>query len=234
MSEIFGLQNQNLGRRDRRLIVLMSGFAVLVACSQVGGIIGPSLVKKSPELLLVLSSRIRHLLFAVPAGINPVAYSAIGFVRISLAAYLCYAIGYWYGDRGFLWLERQAGGEPPKVLRWFQTAATRAGGPLVFFMPGSNIVCALVGQRRMPLRRFIAWLSLGIVFRLTWVWIAARQFDSQLKRALDWIEKYQWWLVGGFFLIATVQSARRASAPPPEKSPAPPSPTETEHDSASE
>ncbi len=221
MEEIVALENENLGRRDRRLVILVSSFAALVACTQVGSIIAPSMVKHSPELVLALSSRIRHLLFAVPANVNPVAYAVIGFLRISAAAWLCYAIGYWYGDRGFRWLERQAGGEPPATLRWLQRSASRAGGPLVLFMPGSNIVCALVGQRRMPARRFGVFVSIGIAFRLAWVWIAARAFDSQLKHALDWIEKYQWYLVSAFFIVSIVQSARRASATPP-----PPSPSE--------
>ncbi len=214
VEEIVGLDKENLGRRDRRLMLLVSAFAVLVACTQVGAIIAPSLVRHNPALLLALSSRLRHLLFAVPADINPVAYSIIGFLRIAVAAWLCYAIGYWYGDRGFRWLEHQVGGEPPATLRWMQRGASRAGGPLVMFMPGSNIVCALVGQRRMTIRRFAVWSSLGIAFRLAWVWVAARLFDTQLRRALDWIEKYQWWLVAAFFLITIVQASRRAASPP--------------------
>jgi len=219
VEEIAGLENENLGRRDRRLVLLLSSFAALVACTQVGSIIAPSMVKHSPALVLALSSRIRHLLFAVPANVNPVAYAVIGFLRISAAAWLCYAIGYWYGDRGFRWLERQAGGEPPATLRWLQRMASSAGGPLVLFMPGSNIVCALVGQRRMPARRFAFFVSMGIAFRLVWVWVAARAFDTQLKHALDWVEKYQWYLVSAFFVVSIVQSARRASAPTPPSMP---------------
>jgi hypothetical protein len=219
VEEIAGRENENLGRRDRRLVLLLSSFAALVACTQVGSIIAPSMVKHSPALVLALSSRIRHLLFAVPANVNPVAYAVIGFLRISAAAWLCYAIGYWYGDRGFRWLERQAGGEPPATLRWLQRMASSAGGPLVLFMPGSNIVCALVGQRRMPARRFAFFVSMGIAFRLVWVWVAARAFDTQLKHALDWVEKYQWYLVSAFFVVSIVQSARRASAPTPPSMP---------------
>jgi hypothetical protein len=88
-------------------------------------------------------------------------------------------------------------------------AADRAGGALVVLMPGSNIVCALVGLRGMRRGAFGAYLSLGIALRLAWVWIAARQFESQLKSALDWIEQYQWWLVGGFLLLTFLQSWRR-------------------------
>lgn len=213
--------------RDRRLALLLGGFAALIACTQLGAIFFAPLIKRSPELLLALSSRMRHLLFAVPAGINPVAYAVIGFVRISAAAWLCYAIGRDYGDRGVAWLERQVQGDTPATFRWLQRAADRAGPLLVFLMPGSNIVCVLVGQRKMPRQRFALWLSLGITFRLIWLWIAARLFDSELKSILKYIERYQWWLVAGFFVISMLQGARKASKggsasaklPPPPPSP---------------
>ncbi|HEY4333155.1 MAG TPA: hypothetical protein VGM78_11320 [Ilumatobacteraceae bacterium] len=209
--------------RDARLAYLLAAFAALVACSQVGAIIFPTLIKRSPTLLLVLSSRMRHLLFAVPAGINPIAYSIAGFIRLSAAAWVCYALGYFYGDRGIGWIERQVNGDTPASFRWLQKAADRAGQPLVFLMPGSNIVCVLVGQRKMTPRTFGAWLSAGIAFRLIWLWIAARLFDHQLKTILNFIERYQWWLVAAFFVITVIQSARKAKnnpLPPP----APPTP----------
>lgn len=197
--------------RDPRLRYLLAAFGTLVACTQVSAIIFPTLVKSSPELLILLSSRIRHLLFAIPADINPVAYVVIGFFRISLAAWVCYGLGYFYGNRGVAWLERQVQGDTPAMFRWMQRSADKAGPALLFFMPGSNIVCALVGQRTMHRRRFAIWLSLGIVFRLGWVWIAARAFDSQLRSILGFIEKYQWWLVAAFFLISVLQGARKAA-----------------------
>ena len=196
---------------DRRLRLLVGLFVALVACTQVGSITAPTLVNSHPQLLLGLSSRIRHLLFAVAKGINPIAYSIVGFVRISAAGWLCYTLGYHYGDRGFRWLESQSGDRPPAALSWLQKAADRAGWLLVVAMPGSNIVCVLVGQRRMSKQRFGAMLTLGVAFRLVWVWVAARQFESELKRALEWIEKYQWWLVIGFLALSFLQSARKAS-----------------------
>jgi len=201
--------------RDKRLGYLLAAFAVLVACTQVGAIISPKLIERSPELLLALSSRMRHLLFAVPADINPVAYTVIGFVRLSIAAWVCYGLGLFYGDRGVAWLERQVQGDTPAIFRWLQRTADTAGPALVFFMPGSNIVCVLVGQRKMPARRFGLWLSLGIAFRLIWLWIAARLFDSELKTILKYVEKYQWWLVAAFFLISILQGARKAAKNPP-------------------
>ena len=211
--------------RDKRLTLLIGAFVVLVACTQVGSIIAPSLVKRSPELLLALSSRMRHLLFAVPADVNPVAYAVIGFVRISIAAWICFLLGTHYGDRGVAWLERQVQGDTPATFRWLQRMADKAGPALVFLMPGSNIVCVLVGQRKMSSRSFGTWVSLGIAFRLGWLWIAARLFDSELKKALDFIEQYQWWLVAGFFVISMLQGARKAAknqSPPRGGLPKPP------------
>ena len=215
--------DQRLRTRDRRLTALLAGFAALVACTQLGAIFFAPLIKRSPELLLALSSRMRHLLFAVPAGINPVAYAAIGFARLSVAAWLCYGIGRDYGDRGVAWLERQVQGDTPATFRWLQRAADKAGPLLVFLMPGSNIVCVLVGQRKMPRERFALWVSLGISFRLIWLWIAARLFDSELKTVLTYIEKYQWWLVAAFFVISMLQGARKAAKnPSPPRLPRPP------------
>lgn len=198
--------------RDRRLAFLVACFGVLITATNVGSIMAPTIVKSSPELLLALSSRIRHLLFAVPAGINPVAYSVIGFTRLALAASLCFALGHGYGARGMMWMERQLGAETPATFRLLQRAADRYGGLMVVIMPGSNIVCALVGYRRMRTKVFAVCLSAGIAFRLAWVWLAAKRFERQLEVALDWIDRYQWWLVGAFLALTFLQSWRKSAA----------------------
>ncbi|MEO6125801.1 MAG: hypothetical protein ABIR32_19040 [Ilumatobacteraceae bacterium] len=200
--------------RDKRLAMLVTGFFALVACTQVGAIFFAPLIKRSPELLLALSSRMRHLLFAVPAGINPISYTVIGFARLSIAAWICFSLGTHYGDRGVAWMEKQVQGDTPATFRWLQRMADKAGPALVFFMPGSNIVCVLVGQRKMTRQKFGTWLSLGLAFRLAWLWVAARLFDSELQTILKYIEKYQWWLVAAFFLISVLQSARKAAKNP--------------------
>ena len=99
---------------------------------------------------------------------------------------------------------------------WATEDPLGAGALLVVLMPGSNIVCALVGYRRMRTAAFAACLSIGIVFRLAWVWIAAKIFEDQLTTILDWIERYQWWLVGAFMAITFLQSWRKASTRPVE------------------
>ncbi len=119
------------------------------------------------------------------------------------------------------WLERQLGNDRPAMLRWVEHGVDRAGWLMVLLMPASNIVCALTGYRRMDPRRFAIWLVIGIGIRLTWVWLAAKQFESELDRALDWIDQYQWPLVGAFFAITMIQSFRRNGRRLPVTSDAP-------------
>ncbi len=198
--------------RDARLQLLIGVYVLLYAAANVGSVMAPRIVERNPELLLALSSRIRHLLFAVPAGVSPGLYGLIGFIRIVVAGTVCFLLGRWYGTRGFAWLDRQLGDQRPAALRWIEAATDRVGPLFVFLMPGSNIVCALVGHRRMAPRLFFSLMALGTVARLWWVWLAADHFESELKDALGWISRYQWWLVGGFFALTVFQAWRRGAA----------------------
>lgn len=192
--------------------MLVSAYVVLYAAANVASVLAPRLVKQSPELLLAGSARIRHLLFAVPADISPGAYAVIGFLRLFVAGAVCYLLGNWYGGRGFAWLDRQLGDQRPATLRWLERATDRVGWLFVLLMPGSNIVCAMVGHRKMAAKPFFSMLTVGIVLRLWWVWLAANHWESELKDALRWVGKYQWWLVGGFLAVTVAQSYRRARA----------------------
>ncbi len=198
--------------RDSRLQILIGTYVALYAAANIGSVMAPRIVERNPELLLALSSRIRHLLFSVPAGISPGLYGLIGFARIFVAGTVCFLLGRWYGTRGFAWLDRQLGNQRPAALRWIEAAADRVGPLFVLLMPGSNIVCALVGHRRMAPRLFFSLMVLGTAARLWWVWLAADHFESELKDALRWISRYQWWLVGGFLAITVLQAWRRGTA----------------------
>lgn len=198
-------------RGDPRLRLLVGAYAVLYIAANIGSILAPRLVKRHPALLLAASARIRHLLFVVPAGLEPIPYSVIGFLRLAIAAVVCYLLGRLYGARGFTWLDRQMGSKRPATLRWLENATDRVGWLMLLLMPGSNIVCALVGHRQMPARRFAVLTTIGLAFRLWWVWLSARHFEHQLKTALDWIGRYQWWLIGGFLALTMFQAWRRSS-----------------------
>jgi membrane protein DedA with SNARE-associated domain len=92
----------------------------------------------------------------------------------------------------------------------------------VVLMPASNVVAALVGVRRMTPSRFAVLLAVGIVVRLAMFWFLGITFEEPLDRLLDWIDRYQWWLVGAFLLLSVVTSFQRSSRSP--RVPRPPQP----------
>jgi membrane protein DedA with SNARE-associated domain len=208
---------------DRRLLtVLLAAYTVLVVAANIGSILAPSLVNDQPTLLLALSARMRHLLLAVAANIGAPAYWLVGGARLAVAGAVCFLLGRHFGDRGLSWIERQTNGELPATFVWLERAVDRAGAPLVVLMPASNVVAALVGVRRMTPSRFAVLLAVGIVVRLAMFWFLGITFEEPLDRLLDWIDRYQWWLVGAFLLLSVVTSFQRSSRSP--RVPRPPQP----------
>jgi membrane protein DedA with SNARE-associated domain len=208
---------------DRRLLtVLLGAYTVLVVAANIGSILAPSLVNDQPTLLLALSARMRHLLLTVAADIDAVAYWAVGGVRLAVAGAVCYLLGRHFGERGLSWIERQTNGELPATFIWLERAVDRVGAPLVVVMPASNVVAALVGVRRMPPARFAVLLAIGIAIRLATFWFLGVTFEEPLDRLLDWIDRYQWWLVGVFLVLSVLTSFQRSSRTP--RVPRPPEP----------
>ncbi len=191
-----------------RLAMLVAA-GVLYATGTFGSNIAFAWMKTRPEVVLALSSRNRNLLGSVPF-VNPLAYAVIGFGRVVLVAVVLYLVGRWYGPKALGWVEDQLG-ELPAVYRWAQAGLDRAGWLLVLLMPGSNLVCLLAGHRRMSLRRFVPMLVAGTVLKLVALWIGGQIFDHEIRAFFNFIDGYQWWLVGAAFLVTIVQGVRRAS-----------------------
>lgn len=192
--------------RSKRIVLGLT--ALFYAAGTFGSNIGPAWLDERPEVVLALSSRNRNLLGSVPF-VNSLAYSLIGFFRIVSVAIVLYLVGRWFGTKALGWMEGQLG-ELPTIYRWASTAIDRAGWALVLFMPGSNLVCLLAGHRRMPLRRFVPMLMIGVVGKLVFLWIGGRIFDHQIRSFLKFVDRYQWWLVGGLFALTFVQAGLRA------------------------
>lgn len=203
---------EHVGAGARRSILIAS--AALFTAGTIGANIGPALVDEHPALVLALGSRNRNLFGAVPF-IDPVAYAAIGFSRILLAAVVLFYLGRWYGERAIGWTERQVGDMPP-LYRWFDKTVARAGWLLFVLMPGSNLVCIMAGHQRVSMRRFLPLVSVGIVVKLVVLWLGGKAFEDQIRSFLHWIEDYQWYVVGGLFLVSFLQSARHARRDIPE------------------
>jgi membrane protein DedA with SNARE-associated domain len=81
----------------------------------------------------------------------------------------------------------------------------------VLLMPGSNIVCLLVGHLKMAPARFVTLAVAGIAARLAVLWFGGKQVEDQIQSVVGWINDYQWWIVGGLFGLTLFQSARRRS-----------------------
>ena len=106
---------------------------------------------------------------------------------------------------------RQQGnmGELPAIYKWTERLVDKGGSAMVVLMPGSNIVCLLVGHRKMSLKKFVPLLMLGIAIKLAVLWRGGKVFEEQIKDFLSYIEKYQWWVVGFLFIASSLQSVRK-------------------------
>lgn len=197
----------------RRLVVVLT--SILFAIGTIGSNIGPALVDNHPVLVISLSSRNRNLFGSVPY-IDALPFFTIGFFRLLAAALALFFVGRWYGERALRWTEAQVG-EMPRIYRWIEGATVRAGWLAVILMPGSNIVCLLVGHLKMAPRKFLALIILGIVIRLNVMWIGGQIFEEQIRWTLSHIERYQWWIVGILFGISFLQTSSRRSPGAPQE-----------------
>lgn len=192
---------------------VLAATSLLFVCGTIGSNIGPALVDEHPLFVLTLSSRNRNLFGSVPFT-SPAPYFVIGFLRILAAGIALYFVGRWYGDRTVRWVEDNVG-ELPALYRWTERAVARAGWLAVFLMPGSNVVCVLVGHRRMRFTKFVTCICLGIVAKLVVLRIGGDIFDDQVRSFLKAIERYQWWVVAALFGVSLLQTRRRRPLDPP-------------------
>ncbi len=188
--------------------------SLLFIFGTIGTNIGPALVDERPLLVLTMSSRNRNLFGSVPFT-SPLPYFIIGFLRILAAAVALYFVGRWYGDRTVRWVENNVG-EMPALYRWIEKAVNKAGWAMLFFMPGSNVVCVLVGHRQMRIRQFFAVIIPAICFRLIVMRIGGDIFEDQVRWFLKSIERYQWFIVLGLFAISAFQMNKRRPLAPPD------------------
>ena len=180
---------------------------MLFVIGTIGSNIGPALVDNHPSWVLALSSRNRNLFGSVPY-IDVIPYAAIGFGRILIAGIALFFVGRWYGEKALGWVEGNLG-ELPAIYRWTEKAVDKASSVALVLMPGSNVVCLLLGHKRMSAKRFIPLLSIGIVIKLVVLRLGGDQFEDQIRSFLSGIEQYQWYFVAVLFGISFFQSMRK-------------------------
>jgi hypothetical protein len=168
----------------------LGAFVVLVICSYIGTAVSTKWVNTNPEGLLMLSSRVRHLVAVAGGGIPFTTYFVIGFVRLTLAYTVCHLIGRAYGRTVLVWFGRFLGVKAVQIhsmmglfhkAEWF----------VVPFFAGSNIVAAITGIARVSARRLALLLTIGLVVRLVFWWLVARIADDEIDVVLDFLNRYQ-------------------------------------------
>jgi hypothetical protein len=58
-----------------------------------------------------------------------------------------------------------------------------------------------VSARRSP--------GYGIAIKLWVLWVFGRIFEDQIRSFLDFVDRYQWWVVIGLFVLSTLQGQFR-------------------------
>ena len=202
----------HISPRRRRSVLILSG--VLYAVGTFGSIVGLTWVDDRPAVVLALSARNRNLLGSVPY-IDLLPYALIGFGRILLAGVTLFFLGRWYGTKAIEWTEGQVG-ELPAIYRWFQRAVDRAGWLLLLLAPASNLVCMMAGYRRMRPRNFVALISVGIALKLVVLWVGGKAFSDEIESIIEFINEYQWWVIGGLFALSFLQSGKKVRQSMPE------------------
>jgi len=196
----------------RRLVLALS--ALLFGVGTLGSNIGPAWVDERPAVVLALSARNRNLLGSVPY-IDVVPYTLLGFSRLMLAGVTLFFLGRWYGTKAISWAEGKVG-ELPSIYGWFQKAVDKAGWLMLLLMPASNLVCMMAGHRRMRARVFVPFIATGIAIKLVVLWIGGKAFEAEIISVIEFINEYQWWVVGGLFALTFLQSGNKVRKSLPE------------------
>ena len=170
-------------------------FVALVVCTNVAGATWASLDDEHPLQLLMLSSRNRYLVLAVPSVSSPLAWAVVGTLRLLVAAVVCHMIGRCYGDRALRWFWRFLG-MPQEQVAKFEQSVAKAEWFVVPFFVGSNIVWALTGAAATTWKRLAPMFAIGVSIRLVLIWWLSKTFESELRSVIEWTNRYQLWIIG--------------------------------------
>lgn len=192
----------------------LAAFVALVVCTNIAGAMWARLLVSSPEGLLMLSSRNRYLVLALGADVSTLVYWVVGTVRIGLAFVVCHLIGRAYADQALGWFIKYLG-VTPEALEQFNRGFAKAEWVIIPIFAGSNLVAALSGVHRTPIRRMLGLLLAGILARLALIWWLAQVFEQELEDFVGWLQKYSWWAVGisvALVLLVNMRNLRRSTS----------------------
>lgn len=170
--------------------VAVGAWVVLVVLGYIGTAVAPSWANSHPAGLLMLHSRVRHLLLALGGDISWWSYGLIAFVRLAIAYLVCHLIGRAYGTQVLVWMGRFLGvsrDQMNQMIRMFH----KAEWVVVPFFTGSNLVAAITGIVRTKIPRLVFLVTVGLVLRLLVWWWVAHIADDEIDAVLDFLNRYQ-------------------------------------------
>ncbi|MEI7547925.1 MAG: hypothetical protein WCK21_07695 [Actinomycetota bacterium] len=182
-------------------------FAGLVVCTNVAAASWVTMDDEHPASLLLLSSRNRFLVATVPSGISPLEWAVLATLRLGAAAIVCHMLGRAYGDRALRWFWKFLG-MPAEQVTKFETAFARAEWAVIPFFVGSNIVWVLSGAAKTTWKRLVPLAAIGLAGRLALLWWLSKEFESEVRSTLRWLDRYQWYVLGASIVIVVVANVR--------------------------
>ena len=168
-----------------------------------------AIITDHPLLQMFLNPRLRYLTLA-SNQIDPVPFFLVGFFRLVLTDPLYYLLGRWYGEAALRWMERH-GGESGAAIRVFERWFAKAAYPIVALAP-NGFICLLAGTAGMRPAVFAALNVGGTIVRLIVVRAFAEALEDPLDAVLEFIGKYQWWVVGISVALGLLQLWRSRRA----------------------
>ena len=175
-----------LSRRTLTLIVVP--LVAMVIAANIGDALAPQWVDRHPLWLIALNARNRNLVL-VTNNLDAWSYYLVGGVRLLLSDPLFYLLGFFYGDRAVVWLERRSTtfGE---IIRSWEKLFRRASYPLVFIAP-NNFICLFAGSAGMRPAAFATLNISGTAVRLYLIRKLGEAFSSPIDSLLSFIQDYR-------------------------------------------
>lgn len=184
---------QTRSRRAKRLRFVLLGLplALILVLNNVGNALFPALVDDHPAALVLLNPHPRNFVL-VSISLDPWAYYGLGTLRLLLGGVLFFVFGRLYGDAAVTWLERRTRtwGD---MLRWVEQRFERVAYPLIFlafplmFVGLYSVVCLLAGAARIPVRAFIAVVTVGTLTSLFLIRRFGEAFERPIDTGVSWI-----------------------------------------------
>jgi membrane protein DedA with SNARE-associated domain len=167
---------------------VIGALIALVIANIVGDALTTTWAEDNPLALIALNSRNRVLVLTTNQ-LDPWSYYGVATLRLLAADPLFYLLGRWYGDAAIRWVERKWASQG-QVLRWFETAFSKAAYPIIFLAP-NNPVCLFAGATGMPVPVFLALNISGTMFRLFLIRVVGATFESPIDEILDFFGRYR-------------------------------------------